>query len=202
MNNRDIINRLLVATPTELVELLDHINLDTFTKNKWRFIAVKASYASLIATIDDELSNCNTYLSFGNFMMDYVDCQTGESFSYDLKQAISNLILAREFLQNPPILEKSDGVVEQLLVCQTEGVVNANETSTTDQNLIKGVNGLAKFLGCGTTYAQAVINSKVLMRDGIQYKCGGWLFNKSKLEKLLKENPELLKDVHIKRGRR
>ena len=37
------------------------------------------------------------------------------------------------------------------------------------------------------------------MKDGIQYKCGGWLFNKSKLEKLMKENPELLKDIHIKR---
>lgn len=199
MNNRDIINILLVATPTELAELLDNINLDTFTKNKWRLVAVKASYASIIAAIDGELSNCNTYLSYGNLTMDYMDCKTGESFSYDLKQATTNLILAKEFFQNPPILEKSNEVTTQPLAKQEENEVRTDELSITDQNLIKGVKGLANFLGCGVTYAQAVINSKVLMKDGIQYKCGGWLFNKSKLEKLMKENPELLKDIHIKR---
>ena len=199
MNNRDIINILLVATPTELAELLDNINLDTFTKNKWRLVAVKASYASLIAIINDEISNCNTYLSYGNLTMDYMDCTTGESFSYDLKQAITNLNIAKEYFQNPPTLEKCTEVDEQPLTTSKEEVVRKNEISTTDQNLIKGVKGLANFLGCGVTYAQAVINSKVLMKDGIQYKCGGWLFNKSKLEKLMKENPELLKDIHIKR---
>ena len=199
MNNRDIINILLVATPTELAELLDNINLDTFTKNKWRLVAVKASYASLIAIINDEISNCNTYLSYGNLTMDYMDCTTGESFSYDLKQAITNLNIAKEYFQNPPTLEKCTEVDEQPLITSKEEVVRKDEISTTDQNLIKGVKGLANFLGCGVTYAQAVINSKVLMKDGIQYKCGGWLFNKSKLEKLMKENPELLKDIHIKR---
>ena len=199
MNNRDIINILLVATPTELAELLDNINLDTFTKNQWRLVAVKASYASLIAIINDVISNCNTYLSYGNLTMDYMDCTTGESFSYDLKQAITNLNIAKEYFQNPPTLEKCTEVDEQPLITSKEEVVRKNEISTTDQNLIKGVKGLANFLGCGVTYAQAVINSKVLMKDGIQYKCGGWLFNKSKLEKLMKENPELLKDIHIKR---
>ena len=108
MKNRDIINKLLVATPIELAELLDNINLGTFAKNKWRLIAVRASYASLIAIINDEISNCNTYLSYGNLTMDYMDCTTGESFSYDLKQAITNLNLAKEYFQNPPILEKSE----------------------------------------------------------------------------------------------
>lgn len=201
MKNRDIINKLLVATPIELAELLDNINLGTFAKNKWRLIAIRASYASLIAIINDEISNCNTYLSYGNLTMDYMDCTTGESFSYDLKQAITNLNLAKEYFQNPPILEKSTEVVEQPLITPKEEIVKTNEISATDQNLIKGVKGLAKFLGCGITYAQAVINSKVLMQDGIQYKCGGWLFNKSKLEKLMKENPELLKHIHIKRGK-
>ena len=128
-----------------------------------------------------------------------MDCITGESFSYDLKQAITNLNLAKEYFQNPPIIEKTVEIVKQHIVSQTEEVVRTDEISATDQNLIKGVNGLAKFLGCGITYAQAVINSKVLMQDGIQYKCGGWIFNKSKLEKLMKENPELLKHIHIKR---
>ena len=112
--------------------------------------------------------------------------------SYDLKQATTNLILAKEFFQNPPILEKSNEVTTQPLAKQEENEVRTDELSITDQNLIKGVKGLANFLGCGVTYAQAVINSKVLMKDGIQYKCGGWLFNKSKLEKLMKENPGLI----------
>ena len=49
------------------------------------------------------------------------------------------------------------------------------EVSTTDTNLIKGVRGLATFLGCGVNTAQNIINSEILLNKKIQYSTGdGW----------------------------
>lgn len=74
------------------------------------------------------------------------------------------------------------------------------ESKISNSEVIKGVAGLAKHLRCGNTFAQAVINSKLLMTNGSQYKAGkSWLFNPKKIEDLLNENPNLLENVHIKR---
>lgn len=74
------------------------------------------------------------------------------------------------------------------------------ETKDKSENVvIEGVKGLATFLGIGNTLAQAVINNKVLMEDGTQYKVGKkWIFDKLKLKKLLENNPEILKNIHTK----
>lgn len=74
------------------------------------------------------------------------------------------------------------------------------ESKISNSEVIKGVAGLAEYLGFGITMAQAIVSSKRLMTNGGQYRAGkSWLFNRKKIEDLLKENPNLLEGVHIKR---
>jgi len=64
------------------------------------------------------------------------------------------------------------------------------------RDLIKGVNGLADFLGCGSTKAQNIINSGILRERDIAYRAGNrWRFNKALLTRLLEEEPEILNKV-------
>ena len=64
------------------------------------------------------------------------------------------------------------------------------------RELIKGVSGLAEFLGCGSTKAQNIINSKILQERDIAYRAGNrWRFSKTLLTKLLEEEPEILNKV-------
>lgn len=63
-----------------------------------------------------------------------------------------------------------------------------------DDDIIKGVEGLKAYLGCGVNTAQDIINSKILEKKGIQYRAGrSWRFNKNKLAELLEKEPEILK---------
>ena len=74
------------------------------------------------------------------------------------------------------------------------------QVSTSDANLIKGVKGLAAFLGCGTNTAQNIINDGILLKKKIQYRTGdGWRFRKDKLTELLEKEPEILKKVRKKK---
>lgn len=84
---------------------------------------------------------------------------------------------------------------------QVHGQNKSNKESNLSENkVIKGVSGLAQYLNIGVTLAQAIINAKVLMENGAQYNAGRrWLFNKEKLDKLLMEKPDFLKNIHIKR---
>ena len=73
------------------------------------------------------------------------------------------------------------------------------EVSTIDTNLIKGVKGLADFLGCGINTAQNIIKSEILLKRKIQYNTGnGWRFRRDKLTDLLEKEPEILKKVRKK----
>ena len=77
--------------------------------------------------------------------------------------------------------------------------VEITTTTSTDDNLIKGVKGLAKYLGCGVNTAQNIINSEILLNKKIQYATGdGWRFRKDKLTDLLEKEPEILKKVRKK----
>ena len=70
------------------------------------------------------------------------------------------------------------------------------QVSTSDANLIKGVRGLAKFLGCGINTAQNIINSEILSKKKIQYRAGkSWRFRKDKLTELLEKEPEIFKKI-------
>lgn len=73
------------------------------------------------------------------------------------------------------------------------------QVSTSDANLIKGVRGLAIFLGCGINTAQNIIKSEILLKRKIQYNTGnGWRFRRDKLTDLLEKEPEILKKVRKK----
>ena len=74
------------------------------------------------------------------------------------------------------------------------------QVSTSDANLIKGVKGLADFLGCGINTAQNIIKSEILLKRKIQYNTGnGWRFRRDKLTDLLEKEPEILKKVRKKK---
>ena len=67
------------------------------------------------------------------------------------------------------------------------------EQDNNPRELIKGVSGLAEFLGCGNTKAQNIMNSGVLQERDIAYRAGNrWRFNKTLLTRLLEEEPEIL----------
>ena len=63
------------------------------------------------------------------------------------------------------------------------------------EKIIKGVDGLAKYLHIGKTKAQAIINSKILEDNKIQFYSGGHRFKRDKLDALLEEKPNLFKDI-------
>lgn len=82
----------------------------------------------------------------------------------------------------------------------TTSVEVKEQVSTSDANLIKGVKGLAAFLGCGTNTAQNIIKDGILLKKKIQYRTGdGWRFRKDKLTDLLEKEPEILKKVRKKK---
>ena len=82
----------------------------------------------------------------------------------------------------------------------TTSVEVKEQVSTSDANLIKGVRGLATFLGCGVNTAQNIVSSEILLKRKIQYNAGdGWRFRKDKLTELLEKEPEILKKVRKKK---
>lgn len=71
----------------------------------------------------------------------------------------------------------------------------SKQSSINDEprELIKGIHGLAEFLGCGSTKAQNIINSGALQERNIAYRAGNrWRFNKTLLTRLLEDEPEIL----------
>jgi len=75
-------------------------------------------------------------------------------------------------------------------------VIKQTPMEVEPRELIKGINGLADFLGCGTTKAQNIINSGILQERNIAYRAGNrWRFNKTLLTRLLEEEPEILNKV-------
>ena len=75
-------------------------------------------------------------------------------------------------------------------------VIKQTPMEVEPRELIKGINGLADFLGCGSTKAQNIINSGILRERDIAYRAGNrWRFNKTLLTRLLEEEPEILNRV-------
>ena len=75
-------------------------------------------------------------------------------------------------------------------------IIEPDDVVSPDDNIIKGVKGLAEFLGCGINTAQNIINSEILAKKKIQYRTGkGWRFRKDKLSQLLEVEPEIFKKV-------
>ena len=209
LNIKSIVYQILVASPKELGALVDEVNREVYADNDYNPISVKASYSTLLEWIDRYIADNNQCLAYGNEVMEFVD--TGVCFKYNVRQAISNLKIVREAFINPvviapPVQEQTDAIVADSkleFVEEIKEYPQTTPTSNVEDNIITGVAGLAKYLNRGTTLTQAIINSRLLERNGAQYRAGnGWNFNKKKIDELLKENPNLLKDIHIKRCKR
>ncbi len=209
MNIKSIVYQILVASPKELGVLVDEVNREVYADNDYNPISVKASYSTLLEWIDRYIADNNQCLAYGNEVMEFED--VGVCFSYNVRQALSNLKIVREAFTNPivitpPVQEQTDAIVADTKPESAEEVkeyLQTTPTSNVEDNIITGVAGLAKYLNRGTTLTQAIINSRLLERNGAQYRAGnGWNFNKKKIDELLKENPNLLKDIHIKRRKR
>lgn len=85
---------------------------------------------------------------------------------------------------------------EQLL---NEYELDAESAAQNDEprELIKGIKGLAEYLGCGITKAQNIMNSGILQKKDIAYRAGNrWRYNKTLLTRLLQEEPEILNGVY------
>lgn len=209
MNIKSIVYQILVASPKELGVLVDEVNKKVYANNDYNPISVKASYSTLLEWIDSYIAENNQYLAYGNEIMELSD--TGVCFTYNVRQALSNLKIVREAFSNPIVITPPVQNQKDALVAENKQEPDANIdeqpqttlTSNVEDNIITGVAGLAKYLNRGTTLTQAIINSRLLERNGAQYRTGdGWNFNKKKIDELLKENPNLLKDIHIKRRKR
>lgn len=76
--------------------------------------------------------------------------------------------------------------------CNVAPASSAPEKNVED-NLIKGISGLAEYLGCCKTTAQNIVNKGVLQKAGILYRSGARIrVRKDKLERFLVENPGAL----------
>ncbi len=114
-------------------------------------------------------------------------------------------------MKTTKIIKDKNEVMKELLITMYEAqkeflrlLIEEFETEESKQSqikdepreLIKGINGLADFLGCGTTKAQNIMNSGVLQEREIAYRAGNrWRFNKALLTRLLEEEPEILNGV-------
>ena len=114
-------------------------------------------------------------------------------------------------MKTTKIIKNKNEVMKELLTTMYEAqkellrlLIEESETEESKQSqikdepreLIKGVKGLDKFLGCGSTKAQNIINSGVLQEREIAYRAGNrWRFNKTLLTRLLEEEPEILNKV-------
>ena len=73
---------------------------------------------------------------------------------------------------------------------------SAKETGV-DEQTIRGVKGLANYIRCGATKAQAIINSKILEKSKprIQFYAGCWIFKRKELDDFMENNPAVFKNI-------
>lgn len=125
---KTLLLKIELASPKELGGILESVNRSVHSENDWNAISVKATYISLLSTIDEELGNFNTYLSFGNETMDYMDCATGEEHTFNVRQALGNLTIAKEFFTNPPVLANPKDVDVNSINWNNREIFTAEET--------------------------------------------------------------------------
>ena len=100
-------------------------------------------------------------------------------------------------IQKQAVTDKTDTEVEDVEQTQTSQIDEPHTApQSEDERIIKGVKGLGRYLGCGTTKAQEILNSGLLRTNAVAYRSGkGWRINAEKLDKLLADNPDIFKGV-------
>jgi transcription initiation factor TFIIIB Brf1 subunit/transcription initiation factor TFIIB len=93
--------------------------------------------------------------------------------------------------------EEEDSVNRETVVVKETPIEATPEQQKPDT--ISGTKGLAKYLGCSPTMANAIIQDGILKRDKIQYRTGRiWKFNRVKLDEFLAKHPEALSKIRCK----
>jgi hypothetical protein len=123
-----LVLKIEAATPKELGEVLEALNREVHSENGWNSISVKAAYVNLLSAVDAEIGNFSTYLAFGNDTMDYEDCSTGEQLTFNVRQALGNLTIAKEFFTNPPVLANPKDVDVNSINWNNREIFTAEET--------------------------------------------------------------------------
>lgn len=100
-----IVKQIKLACPKELGTFLETLNRTAHMENDWNTISVKASYAKLKKDIEVEMQQVDMLLAYGNEMSDVRECATGKEYTQDNRQALANLQIALDFLNNPPVVE-------------------------------------------------------------------------------------------------
>ena len=100
-------------------------------------------------------------------------------------------------VQTQPVTDETDTEIEDIEPTQTPQIDEPHTApQSEDERIIKGVKGLGRYLGCGTTKAQEILNSGLLRTNAVAYRSGkGWRINAEKLDKLLADNPDIFKGV-------
>lgn len=100
-------------------------------------------------------------------------------------------------IQKQAVTDKTDTEVEDIEPTLTPQIDEPHTApQSEDERIIKGVKGLGKYLGCGITKAQEILNSGLLRTNAVAYRSGkGWRINAEKLDKLLADNPDIFKGV-------
>lgn len=93
----------------------------------------------------------------------------------------------RAYFTDADVQDERDKEVEVLDVTKTENAKDADD-------IIKGVKGLAKFLGCCTNTAQNILNKGILQKNGLARMTGrAWRFKKEELADFIKKNPKIFR---------
>ena len=122
-----LVLKIEAASPKELGEVLEALNREVHSENDWNSISVKAAYINLLSAIDTEIGNFSTYLAFGNDTMDYEDCSTGEQLTFNVRQALGNLNIAKDYFQNPPVLANPKSIDVNSINWNNREVFTADE---------------------------------------------------------------------------
>jgi hypothetical protein len=123
-----LVLKIEAATPKELGKVLEALNREVHSENDWNSISVKAAYINLLSAIDTEIGNFSTYLAFGNDTMDYEDCSTGEQLTFNVRQALGNLNIAKEYFQNPLVLTNPKSIDVNSINWNNREIFTAEET--------------------------------------------------------------------------
>lgn len=187
-DNYDIyISRLYDNAVSALVEHGKDASLQTI-KRRCTEIAEKIKYSDFPS--DKGLSD----------MREEVRTTTNDNF----RKSYNHLLMSKQcrgrqlylFSEFQKYLQEEEGTVEETSK-QPTVIVEPVDISKDQDEIIKGVRQLAKFLHCGTNRANEIAKSGILVSEGVQFKFGNANhFHKKKLVELLTSKPDLFKDLH------
>jgi hypothetical protein len=142
-------------------------------------------------TIGNTSASVKAEIELGYFVVQMHSIQ--RYYQHTLLTFLGNLL----GVQTQPVTDETDTEVEDIEPTQTPQIDEPQTApQSEDERIIKGVKGLGRYLGCGTTKAQEILNSGLLRTNAVAYRSGkGWRINAEKLDKLLADNTDIFKGV-------